>query len=102
MIGENVDDVLGMILAIPLDDDIRRFRDALARAFPITVDAAGKKVVAYVPPSYAMQPLDGGGIPATGALASIPAPPSLLVPAAGAVAASRSNASAQDAATVAG
>jgi len=74
-----VDDVLGQILGVHLDGDIGRFRAALARAFPVSVDAAGAKTVSYVAPSYTVQSLQSGDVPATGALASIQAQTSLLV-----------------------
>jgi hypothetical protein len=74
-----VDDVLGQILGVHLDDDIGRFRAALARAFPVSVDASGVKSVSYVAPSYNVQSLQSGTVPVTGALAGIQAQTSLLV-----------------------
>jgi hypothetical protein len=75
-----IDDVLGQILGVRLDDDIGRFRSALARAFPVRINAlTGTKSVAYIAPSYAVQSLQGGSTPTTGALASIQAQTSLLV-----------------------
>jgi|GEM_PF-1610338 len=74
-----VDDLLGQILGIRLDDDIGRFRAALARAFPLANNpATGVPTVRYVPPSFAVQTLHSGGIPVTGALAGIQAQTTLL------------------------
>lgn len=74
-----VDDVLGQILGVQLDGDIGRFRSALARAFPADVNAAtGASTIRYVPPSYAVQSLQSGTIPVTGALAGIQAQTTLL------------------------
>ncbi len=74
-----VDDVLSQILGVRLDDDIGRFRAALAIRFPIRIDAAGTKTIDYVAPSYAVQSLQSGIIPATGAQAGIQAQAALLV-----------------------
>jgi len=74
-----VDDVLGQILGVQLDGDIGRFRSALARAFPADVNTAtGATTIRYVPPSYAVQSLESGTIPVTGALAGIQAQTTLL------------------------
>jgi hypothetical protein len=74
----DVDHVLGQILGVQLDGDAGRFRSALARAFPSVVNAAGATSIRYVAPSYAVQSLQSGTIPATGALAGIQAQTTLL------------------------
>ena len=75
----DVDNVLGQILGVQLDGDAGRFRSALARAFPVATNAAtGATSIRYAAPSYAVQSLQSGTIPATGALAGIQAQTSLL------------------------